>query len=268
MYGIRHSHRTGMLSLVVVCPALDGGTFACITDVPAIDTSIVVVNEYCDDFTVDVVENDNGGGGCPGNEFVITRTFTVMDEAGNSQTCTQTLTVSDNIPPSLNCPANVTIACTDDTTPSNTGSATASDNCDVSPLVSFSDATVSGACPQEYTINRTWTATDNCGNTSTCLQTIFIDDFLAPVVICTANVTIQCTESTLPSNTGFPMASDNCDGAPSLSYSDVSVGGACPEEFTITRTWTATDACGNSAQCIQNIIVEDNEAPSISCLQI
>ncbi len=252
-------------ALVVVCPPTDGGTFGCITDVPVVDTAIVIVNEYCDDFTVAVVESDNGGGGCPGDELIITRTYTVLDEAGNSTSCTQTITVSDNVAPTLTCPANVTVQCTEDTSPANTGSGTATDNCDASPVVNFSDATISGACPQEYTINRTWTATDNCGNTSTCLQTIFIDDIVGPALICTTNVTIDCTESTLPANTGFPSASDNCGGTPTLTYSDVSVQGACPQEYTITRTWTGTDACGNTGQCIQTITVEDNDGPTIVC---
>ncbi len=252
-------------SLVVVCPAMDGGTFTCVSDVPAIDTSIVQVNEYCDNFTVSGVDTDNGGSGCPGDELIITRTFTIMDDAGNSQTCVQTITVSDNVAPTLSCPANVTIECTDSSAPGNTGTATATDNCDPSPGVVFNDVTVAGACPQEFTINRTWTATDNCGNTSTCVQTITIDDSQAPVIICPPSISIACTESTLPANTGTATAIDNCDGAPSVAFSDVSVAGACAQEGTITRTWTATDACGNSNQCIQVITVEDNVAPSITC---
>jgi hypothetical protein len=42
-------------------------------------------------------------------------------------------------------------------------------------------------------------------------------------------------------------ATDNCDPAPDVTYSDVTVASStCPQEYTINRTWTATDACGNS----------------------
>ena len=59
-----------------------------------------------------------------------------------------------------------------------------------------------GACAQEYTIARTWTATDACGNTSTCLQTITIEDSTPPAfTICAADITIECTASTDPANT-------------------------------------------------------------------
>ena len=38
-------------------------------------------------------------------------------------------------------------------------------------------------------------------------------------------------------------ATDNCDPAPIVTYAD-NTAGSCPE--VITRTWTATDACGNA----------------------
>jgi hypothetical protein len=48
-------------------------------------------------------------------------------------------------------------------------------------------------------------------------------------------------------------ATDNCDPAPVVTYSDVTAAGGCPQEYTITRTWTATDACGNGTNCTQVI---------------
>jgi hypothetical protein len=47
--------------------------------------------------------------------------------------------------------------------------ATATDNCDTNVAVTYTDQ-VSGTCPK--TITRTWKATDDCGNYSTCVQTI------------------------------------------------------------------------------------------------
>ena len=42
------------------------------------------------------------------------------------------------------------------------------------------------------------------------------------------------------------------------------IPGACPENYTIVRVWTATDACGNVATAEQTVTVEDNTPPTLS----
>src|SRR4029078_5782521 len=39
----------------------------------------------------------------------------------------------------------------------------------------------------------------------------------------------------------------------------------CANRFTITRTYHAFDACGNSASCSQTIVVNDRTSPVITC---
>jgi len=68
----------------------------------------------------------------------------------------------------------------------------------------------SGCSQYEYTITRTWLATDACGNSSTCSQIITVGDTQGPVITCPANLTIECDEDTSPSNTGMATGSDNC----------------------------------------------------------
>jgi gliding motility-associated-like protein len=55
---------------------------------------------------------------------------------------------------------------------------------------------------------------------------------------------------------------DNCDGAGTVTGTDVSDGLSCPE--TITRTWTYTDGCGNTATVSQTIVVDDTTPPTAS----
>jgi len=117
-------------------------------------------------------------------------------------------------------------------------------------------------------IIRTWTATDECGNSSTCEQTITVADNTPPTITCPATLEVSCTDSTDPSATGMPTATDNCDSDPALTFvdSNVPTGEGCDGiEGSITRTWTATDACGNTATCTQIITIVDNEAPVITC---
>ena len=203
-------------------------------------------------------------GTCP-QERTITRTWTATDACGNSSTCVQTITVQDITPPAITCPADITIECTASDLPANTGSATATDLCDPAPVITFADVVAAGTCPQERTITRTWTATDACGNSSTCVQTITVQDITPPAITCPADITIECTASDLPANTGSATATDLCDPAPVITFADVVAAGTCPQERTITRTWTATDACGNSSTCVQTITVQDITPPAITC---
>ncbi len=46
-----------------------------------------------------------------------------------------------------------------------------------------------------------------------------------------------------------------------ISFMEVNTPGACMGEYTLTRTWTATDGCGNSDQFTQTINVDDTTAP-------
>ena len=214
---------------------------------------------------VTILETERLSTECP-QEKIITRTWTATDAAGNTASATQIITVVDNTPPVITCPADVTIECDASTDPSSTGSAVATDNCDPDMVVSYNDNVAQGACPQESTITRTWTAIDACGNASTCLQEIKVVDTTPPVIICPADVTIECDASTDPSSTGSAVATDNCNNAVVVTYNDVINDGSCPQEQTIKRTWTATDACGNSSTCVQIINIVDTSSPSITGL--
>ena len=58
-------------------------------------------------------------------------------------------------------------------------------------------------------------------------------------------------------------ATDNCDPTVPVTFTEVTttVVDGCG---TITRTWTATDACGNTATATQTITVVDNTPPVLA----
>src|SRR5512139_4251015 len=144
------------------------------------------------------------------------------------------------------------------------GMATATDACDESVTITFNDQTTQGDCANEYSVTRTWTATDNCGNSATCTRTIWVQDMTPPVTVrpVIPNDTIDC-----PATPSFGMATatDACDASVTITFNDQTTQGDCANEYSVTRTWTATDNCGNSATCSRTIWVQDTTAPVIVC---
>src|SRR4029453_13642542 len=96
------------------------------------------------------------------------------------------------------------------------------------------------SCVKIYT--RTWDATDACGNHSaTRTQVITTIEKQAPATgTAGIDATIDCTASP---NFTAPTAVDDCSGATVNLLTNTTTGNTCIR--TYTRTWDATDACGN-----------------------
>jgi gliding motility-associated-like protein len=190
----------------------------------------------------------------------------VEDAAGNTDQCTANVTVIDNLAPTLTCAADMTVpadaaACTANVTVT---APTASDNCGVVSLINDYNGTADASDTYPVgTTTITWTATDSSGNTATCAQTVTVEDNENPVIVCPSDVAEatdagSCTASSVA--LGSPTTSDNCGVA--------SVSNDAPATFPIgstTVTWTVTDNYGNTATCTQEVVVTDDEDPTISC---
>jgi hypothetical protein len=177
----------------------------------------------------------------------------------------------DTLEPELLCPDDITIECTESTDPSHTGNATSSDTCS-DPTMSYSDTEISGSCPAEKVITRTWTSTDGCDNSNNCDQTITVVDTTPPVIDCDAPSTITPPDAPISFRA---TATDNCEEVLSVEITGydcfkftkkgkrVDKTESCVIELdgdTITIldsggvgdniTWTviATDSCGNSSE--------------------
>lgn len=253
------------------CPAQTVVNITCASQIPAVPN--VTANDNCDgsiDVDLDVTDV---GTGCGANTRVITRTWSASDNCGNTSTCTQTINILDNTPPVLTgCPTagnqNINVQCASQIPAP--PSVTANDNCagSITPVFNESNNGGTGCVASPRIITRTWTATDPCGNSAQCSQTITIIDNTVPVLTgCptggNANVSIQC-----PSQIPAPptvTATDNCAGTLTVNLQTNDVGSGCPASpRVITRTWTATDPCGNSASCQQVITIIDNTQPVLS----
>ena len=237
-------------------------TVSCASAVPAADDSAVSATANCGDAVTVTHDADVISAQSCANRYNISRTYHVTDSCGNSASVTQTITVNDTTGPVLNgVPSDAPASC--DAVPAATATVTATDDCDGSVTVGFNEVRTDGNCPNSYTLTRTWTATDACGNTSSASQTLTVQDTTGPVLSGQgADATI---ESPATPSFNAPMASDNCGSAPTISFSDTT-NQLCGSTYKVTRTWTATDACGNvSAPVHQTITVGDTTAPTISC---
>jgi hypothetical protein len=80
------------------------------------------------------------------------------------------------------------------------------------------------------------------------------------------DVIVECGESTDPDATGYALANGYCpEGGPYVSYTDEEIPGTCDGEWTIIRTWVATDDCGSYVTCTQIITIVDTTAPIVIC---
>ncbi len=194
------------------------------------------------------------------NSFTITRTWTFTDSCNNTSSVSQTITVQDVTNPvfSSALPQNIVVEC--DNVPAAV-TLTAVDNCG-EVNISFNETSEEGSCPGRYTITRTWTASDLCNNTISHTQVITVQDSTNPVFNeeLPADVIVECHQVPVAVTL---TASDNC-GEATVSFTETIAPGFCPGAFTVTRTWTATDACNNVSSHTQIISVQDTTAPSFA----
>jgi hypothetical protein len=181
-------------------------------------------------------------------------TYSAEDECGNevSDTVTYTWKIDTTAPVLPMLPDGGYLGCNPMDLPECVEGLMATDNCDGQIAVACEAGLITGDdCNKQQIF--TYSATDVCGNTASDTVTYtWTTDTVPPVITCPLDATIYCPE--VPVFTP-PQVSDNCDTQPELTYTEVTVPGAYDGEYCITRTWTATDDCGNYATCSQTICV-------------
>ena len=192
----------------------------------------------------------------------ITRTWTATDDCGNSASCSQIITyTSDTTAPVITCPADIDLGVNpSDTSPAATGTASASDDCDPSVDISHSDSSSTVDCVT--TITRTWTATDDSGNTASCIQIItYTSDTTPPVITLIGNnpMTLKLNN---PYTEPGATASDNCCVTDPVTIGGDAVDTSTPGIYYVT--YDVNDCAGNSAtQVTRTVYVEDTPEPEI-----
>jgi hypothetical protein len=192
-------------------------------------------------------------------ERVITRVYSAVDACGNATSQTQVITVVDNQIPMFNINVyDATVSCNN--IPA-IPVVSATDNCDTDVEVLF-DEIVSDGCP--YTILRTWTAIDNCGNEMSMTQLITVVDNENPVFDpFLPFIQVECDQVSAYTVT----ASDNCDSEVDIQIvSELVFSGQC--YGTLQRVYRATDNCGNWVEATQLIDIVDTTDPTFNVVPV
>jgi len=187
---------------------------------------------------------------------IISRSWTAVDNCGNSTTISQMITIVDTTAPSFEyVPADYTSECSSELS---FDMASAWDICDENVTVEVAEETVEGSCAGNYSIVRTFTATDACGNFTVATQTITVVDTTAPEFTFVPNGGEFSCENGI--TFGTATATDLCSDATVTFEDDYSY--YCANTYSVVRTWTATDACGNFTTANSYYSVYDYTAPS------
>ena len=203
-----------------------------------------------------------------GNDTVFTRSWTAIDACGNTTTAQQIVTrrgigvmPPDTTPPQYqpNNPLLTNSRRSGDTISYNgcvyafvTNDMIVTDNRDRNPRVRLDSTIQFGNCRFDGYIslkNYTWTATDSSGNVATYVVNMRISDSIAPVLSgIPSNVTLSATDP-FPQDSRI-VVEDNCS-TPNIDVSIVQT--VVGSDTVYTRTWTGTDACGNTSVAHQTI---------------
>ena len=233
-------------------------------------TSFNCSNIGANGVTLTVTDNSNNAATCSATVTVEDNTLpvatcqdiTVTDNHTNSSTCTATVTVVDDTPPVATC-QDITVTLNAAGNGSATATAVDNSSADACGIASRSLDNTDFSCESIGSGNTvTLTVTDNNSNSSTCTATVTVQDNIAPEITCppTANISADAGQCTSSAAIGTATATDNCSA---------SVSGPVPAGpyglGTTAVSWTATDASGNSAPCVQNVVVTDAENPTVTC---
>jgi len=241
--------------------------YTCASEVPKPIT--LTAKDNCDT-NVKVVykatKKENGTNkNCP-NNYTETRTWTAMDIAGNKTEHTQTIVVKDDIKPTFTTKTlpekQLKFSCAAKVPKAEVLKFT--DNCDKTEKTAIlKENKIPGSCPNNYSIERTWTAEDLCGNKEIYKQTITVIDDEKPIfqgVLPPTNLKLSCANE-VPTALTLKFT-DNCDpNVKEVKATDAIKKGNCKNNFTIVRTWLAKDLCGNEAKYTQTIVVKDDIKP-------
>ncbi len=231
-----------------------------------VNYALPTATDNCGIDAVNLIEGLASGGTFPTGATTIT--YEAVDPSGNIDSCSFTVSVIETVPPEITCPADIS-------QPAEDGICGAAVNY-IAPIGT-------DACPGAITIlesglgsgaifpvgisTETYTVTDASGNSVSCSFTVTISDEQAPIISCPDDIAVDADAGLCSTVVNFnaPTVTDNCDATVTpLQTAGLASGSAFPAGTT-TITYSATDIAGNESTCSFDIVVDDTEAPDITC---
>ncbi len=171
---------------------------------------------------------------------------------------------TDAIAPAfVGCPTNINLTTTGTCANASWTAPTATDNCGT-PTVAQVLGGANGSCFPVGTTLVKYMATDAKGNTAICVFNVVVTkivvdpcatDAIAPVFAnCPATINLTTTGTCANASWTAPTATDNC-GTPTVAQVLGGANGSCFPVGTTLVKYMATDAKGNTAICVFNVVV-------------
>ena len=215
-----------------------------------------------------LLSETSDGNTCP---ETITRVYEISNECGLTSEFTQRIVINNtNIPSLTGIPNDTTVNCDAVPGPPVIGTdIVGASFCGIPPAIDLDETRVDGTCPNNYQLIRTWTVTDECGNSSTVSQIITINDDTPPLISCIPDITVANIAALPPPAATFidfmaqgGSASDNCE-LDSTSFTLINeVSRISGGNKIITRRYEIADLCGNTTICEQDITITDSNINS------
>ncbi|MEM6318926.1 MAG: SdrD B-like domain-containing protein [Bacteroidota bacterium] len=240
-------------------------------DIPNPPSTVKGVDN-CDPY-IDVIFSERilNEGSCP---YIIERTWTAVDDCGNSAIRTQRVTVTDTQAPVITI-ANPLIAglqdggevifeC-DNMPEFSAADVNATDDCSEVEVKFVDLVREQGDCAEDgFIVKMTcaWIAEDDCGNRSEFNIVIFVVDTKSPTLNnIPEDVTVNLDQGQfIPPVANTVTATDNCDEYVRVEFEETQTAGVCGYE--LVRTWTGYDDCGNKTVESQKLtLLEDCTCP-------
>ncbi|MBX7051530.1 MAG: HYR domain-containing protein, partial [Flavobacteriales bacterium] len=193
-------------------------------------------------------------------------TWTIVDDAGNSNACLANITVLDTIAPMIWCESTVndTLYFNELNTFLTIPSPQVSDNCTVSYSNDYNNSTDASGFYSEGFYPVTWTAIDASGNTATCITEVNVVTSTEEILICPTDTIVYVTSLECGAHINISLPLTNISNYTNNYNGSIDASGYYPVgEYQVQ--WSGLNNENTLLTCSTSVTVLDTISPVINC---